>query len=232
MKKLFLLFILLFSNYFNSNSQELEYMSAREAYNGLITIDNEIPDKYDLCAAMTNSALENGTNLNFYEGTAKIWKFIFISKELSDTASYFYDVSKIDGEYKHILEIDKDGNPKRAIIALNENWLNSVDIANEIKKNVSLVNFVTDNSDSLQGFSYILASITEKYNTDVWGVSIVLKNGNSFGCIYKAVEPVQIECINPTSVEDLPTNSINIYPNPAEDYIEINISNKEPKPFA
>jgi hypothetical protein len=212
----------------NLFSEEKESFTAREGYNALINNSElDINKKFDLIYISNEKSYGSEEREYFSDSTEK-WKYGFKSKDTLDNDGYTYSVTFSNGVYSYELQIF-DGIEAQSILMLNNDWLDSDKLILELEKNAPLLGFFQKNKNFISSMTIQLRNYPPS-DYHEWNARIYIYPPYSAYCSYNSINLELISCNTPSSVQDIIEES-NIQPNPASDFIEINIDNKENQPF-
>ncbi len=204
-----------------SYSQTYNLMTARDGYDALLNNVPGLEIQSELIIAEAVAFPESVLEIDLLKGTATMWTYLFKSKDISDTALYEFFVYNIDNEYFFEDDIISDVNAQ-IYSALDINWKDTDILGTGLQQNTNLMKFYNDNIDKIAQLAFNLNHSSE-FSTDVWQVGITSEDGNFAVCSYNSVTLSLLDCDLPLSVEDFVTDKIRLYPNPATDFINIEL---------
>ncbi|MDT3740341.1 MAG: T9SS type A sorting domain-containing protein [Candidatus Kapabacteria bacterium] len=204
-----------------SYSQTYNLMTARDGYDALLNNVPGLEIQSELIIAEAVAFPESVLEIDLLKGTATMWTYLFKSKDISDTALYEFFVYNIDNEYFFEDNIINDVNAQD-YATLDINWKDTDILGTGLQQNTNLMKFYNDNIDKIAQLSFNLNNSSE-FSSDVWQVGITSDDGNFAVCSYNSVTLSLLDCDLPLSVEDFVTDKIRLYPNPATDFINIDL---------
>lgn len=146
MKKLILFAIILMFS-IKIFAQEIEMISARQAYDYLKK-ENTF-EKYELAFVMGIQA-GMGAEVDFLTGTANFWVFLCKSKDTSDHLGHMFVPIKMGEAWEIMYQTDGQADFQTLASIPNENWVNSTTIGDNIKNNKQFINFLQVNASNIQ----------------------------------------------------------------------------------
>jgi hypothetical protein len=221
MKKYLLILFVIFTSVNSLKSQTYDLITARDGYTALINGVDGLKAGADLIAVQGMYYPGTAFDLNILDGTTSLWLFNFKSKDTSDHTLYIYIVFSVSGQYGFQLQEDKETDA-RVLQTLSDNWLNTDKFAAEITKNTELFKFHNDNSTLIAQEMMILMNDNES-KIDNWVAMILLIDEDMMACRYNATTLEFIECKVPSSVSELLSKSTLLFPNPANNFINIEL---------
>ena len=204
-----------------SYSQTYNLMTARDGYDALLNNVPGLEIQSELIIAEAVAFPESVLEIDLLKGTATMWTYLFKSKDISDTALYEFFVYNIDNEYFFEDNIINDVNAQD-YATLDINWKDTDILGTGLQQNTNLMKFYNDNIDKIAQLSFNLNNSSE-FSSDVWQVGITSNDGNFAVCSYNSVTLSLLDCDLPLSVEDFVTDKIRLYPNPAVDFVNIDL---------
>lgn len=176
-----------------------------------------------------NVGIELNIDFNMNDGTSQAWFYLFKDKNIDSIKLAFLVVKPIIGNYivnsidaATILNSGLPFNPQKT---LNDYaWQNSDSFASKLKADNEFITFYNIHKDSAQFFVALFTNANWQLlepNQPYWGV-IMTDKGVQKACGMHAVNG-DLRCGVLSIAEDLRHLGINIYPNPANNQLNINI---------
>ena len=214
----------------SSKAQDVELLqfSARDGYEFLQdNFDDTNLLFFGITANMTIK--DSSTVIDINAGTSNIWNYIYTTSDI-DTMIIIM-VMKTDFGYfsMNVGEFEMWEFEDR--YAINDNWIDSPDLALNVKNNTELINFWMDNEDKIASLYVSLEGTPieneEQFPDNIWTIQISLTGSTieNANCIYNAADGVLFSCEYPTTSVLAKANPFNkiAYPNPSNG--QVNLTN-------
>ncbi len=216
MKKL-ILFCLVLLTSVSLFAQEVEMITAREAYDYLNK--EKTFENYDLAWIMGMEA-GVGTQLDFYEGKSTFWAFVCKSKDTTDRLAHIFIPLKMGEVWDKIYQTDDQSDYQMLASLPNPNWVNSSEIGKEIKNNQQFVNYLKMYENEIQAKQMNLMYGESPVPGSgeilmVWSTTAYVADNNIAICFYNGTDGNPLLC-NIPPVTSILSNKIKdlLYPNP------------------
>ncbi len=233
MKKLFTILSMIVVLFVSSKAQDIDLLqfSAKDGYDYL-------QDNYDdtgktFFGLMTSMSVEDKTTqVDFNEGTSNVWTYIYLRKSGEAMMMSMVMVMKTEMGYSHNDLGEYEYEDWEEMYSINEGWIDSRDLALNVKNNTELINYWIENEDKIQSLYVTLTGTPvgseEQYPENVWGIEISLIDSDeeTATCLYNAADGVLFSCEYPTTsvfAQVSPFNNI-AYPNPSNG--QVNLTNQ------
>jgi hypothetical protein len=222
MKKAFFLILVIASLSVSLKSQEMDFISAKQAHAELVSGVPNLYEDYELINVGAGSFPMFGIEIDFETGNAQMWNFSFKSKNIEDESLYEYTIYRTGGKFEYEMEVVEDEYAQEERTLANT-WKNSTDLANEYMKGSIIKDFYNANKDEISMMMFQLL-YAEELNTDIWSVYILKGAEEMIGCAYQATSLQLLECQNEsTSVQDKLANATKLFPQPSKDFLNIEL---------
>ncbi|OGU56581.1 MAG: hypothetical protein A2X64_06365 [Ignavibacteria bacterium GWF2_33_9] len=226
MKKFITLILIVFAVTINSNAQELDSFTAKDAYNYL----NSIGALTDMNLVMTmsmempNQGVDYFT-VDFTSGKSTNWTFTCVSTDPNNKKVYSATVLKMAGTF--VAMGDSTDDELGETRYLNEiNWVDSDVIGVKVAANTSLMTFLNNNSANVYFKYFILAYSNEEpaIDTFTWLPIMVTNSNTTAACMYNAVTGQNITCEidGVVNVEEIQKSIVRNFPNPTTGLMNFN----------
>lgn len=167
---------------------------------------------------------------DFVNGESSYWFYTYrVAGNNNELKSWSFLLTKINGQFSPLDFGVEDDEFLVDYERLPQNWIDSDMLPMAVQANSNLAQFLMENFENVKEFNVLLTPkyVTEEnYPKGMWWLTVEINNVDETAyCIFNATTLEIVECFVPDvkSVNEIGSNTLYCYPNPANEYIEVQI---------
>lgn len=221
MKKFFLLGILLIAS-FTVKAQQLDLMTAQEAYDLLLASPDYVAESSVIMVQAMKIQQMPTLEIDYSTCKGNLWTISCKSTDTSNHLATIYAIFSMSGfPMVQAQEQEINGNAQD-MPKLDVKYLENSGLAVAIAKNTEFMKYINENSGLFLVEQISLSGIP-KTDSISWTIGATLDSTDSYYCNYEPVKYDLLGCQRTvqTDIKEIIASALNASPNPAGDYVKI-----------